>query len=483
MSKVEENQGTVIGTIWEAIEKDNVESLRKLVESGANLNDTNKEGQTLLRFAVSKNSVGSLKYLLESGCIEHPHCHYSPLLEYALEFPNMKVVKYLVEEKHAGSDGSIRIAVERNEFEVFKYLEEQGAPISVYGENSIFNSVVNHWGDGEAKYLIDKMKADDLNSALRWVASNGRIELVKYLVIKGAVANASPGESTPECLPLLKLASFLEDVCLLKAKTNADISILKELGAEELVLCAQNIMTNSLIKNGIPEHYQARFEAYSKVLPDFLRESLFSCFKDLSYMSNESLEVLEGALRFCLENLSPVPYSEIAKHAGLKITPEQQAVCEFYEKHPEYKKAGNYLVKMATSNSQLDIPVLRHLMLKHTDVAELAIQLNTYNIVPIELKQILHNITYRHTSSGYYEENKSLTIQAGQQERIEKLQEETGLLKEEVSNLKIQLVKICSFLNTMLGFEGSATDTNSAEVIPAIGELHSAVSTLDNPLD
>jgi len=92
---------------------------------------------------------------------------------------------------HENNDSALRWAAFDGDLDVVKYLIDKGADIHANDDNALKQAASR--GHLEVvKYLVEKganIHADN-NDSLRWAASNGHLEVVKYLVEQGADIHA-----------------------------------------------------------------------------------------------------------------------------------------------------------------------------------------------------------------------------------------------------------------------------------------------------
>lgn len=126
----------------EAIIQDNLELAKLLVENGANVNYAPKKGASLLSLAVAMKSNKIGNYLIEKGAetgikVEISGIYYS-LLDIAINSGNFEMFKILVNEteinkRNEAGQSPLYVAVtaENPNLDIIKYLVEKGANINL----------------------------------------------------------------------------------------------------------------------------------------------------------------------------------------------------------------------------------------------------------------------------------------------------------------------------------------------------------------
>ena len=94
------------------------------------------DGKSELLEAVKNNDLESIKDLVEQGA--NLHTENEEALRCAAEKGHLEVVKYLI-DLHASEDGALRWAAEYGQLEVVKYLLEHGADSDTLAEYFLNN--------------------------------------------------------------------------------------------------------------------------------------------------------------------------------------------------------------------------------------------------------------------------------------------------------------------------------------------------------
>ncbi len=88
----------VSGDIFSAAKEGNIEEVRRLVESGVDVNVKDNDGRTPLHFAAGLGYIEVVKYLISKGAYVNvkENAHGATPLHLAAEFGQIEVVKYLI---------------------------------------------------------------------------------------------------------------------------------------------------------------------------------------------------------------------------------------------------------------------------------------------------------------------------------------------------------------------------------------------------
>ncbi len=187
-----------------AVEAGNVREVKRLIKSGAHVNETsfvkNVWYATALHIAALSGSLEMVKYLVEHGAeINYKKTFDQTALHMAAKSGSLKIFKYLVEHgadikcKNSLDENALYVAASSGSLEIVKYLVEHGADINCknsYYQTALHNAVrsgsmeivkylVEHSADNNSGFLDDE-------NALYLAASSGSLEIVKYLVEHGA---------------------------------------------------------------------------------------------------------------------------------------------------------------------------------------------------------------------------------------------------------------------------------------------------------
>ena len=173
--------------------------IKLLVENGADINASDRYGDTVLIYAIQDLHFDIIKYLIQNGAdIHHVNKKGKTPLMVAVdnspfEFPNVKysndklmVIKLLIEhgaDINASNPYNGETLIEQVDIryvDIIKYLIENGANTQYIGP--ILNSLVKDGNLEMVKYLVehegDKFQVTALNVAVKY----GNLEMVKYIV-------------------------------------------------------------------------------------------------------------------------------------------------------------------------------------------------------------------------------------------------------------------------------------------------------------
>ncbi len=172
-----------------AAKEGNYDEMKKLVEQGAYINAVDEKKNTALYFAAAAGNFDAVKYLVEKGAkLNIRHSSGQLALDRAAQEGYIDVVKYLADH------GSL-------------ILVEPVSPLWLAAQKGHLSVV---------KYLVDEKKLDmnqspaGLGTALHFAAGGGFLDVVRFLVEKGADTSArtkfgheTPVEMARSCLKLI----------------------------------------------------------------------------------------------------------------------------------------------------------------------------------------------------------------------------------------------------------------------------------------
>ena len=149
----------------------NIDIMNVCISEGTDLKATCKDGSSLIHWAATGGNLKMFKYLESKGLkYDAKDKDNSSTLIWACSGNGVEIVKYLVEEKHLDVNEAdnlnnvpLKIAVERGRLDIVKYLLEKGADI-------------NHTLNDHTTWLI-------------MAAQTNNPELIKLLIDKGANVN------------------------------------------------------------------------------------------------------------------------------------------------------------------------------------------------------------------------------------------------------------------------------------------------------
>jgi len=203
-------------TVVTAVEKENVEIVKLLIDAGANVNIRNWRGNSPLILAVYHGHRGIVKLLIDAKAdlnLNNRHTGHTPLIFAALS-GNREITKLLIDAK---VDLNIKDYVDRNSALInargyFGKINDGGNSALIYAAEQGFTEI--------AKLLI--IAGADVNiknahgyTALMFAAGKGFTEIVKLLIDAGADKNIKDRRGHTA----LSMASKLEIIDLLKSTT------------------------------------------------------------------------------------------------------------------------------------------------------------------------------------------------------------------------------------------------------------------------
>jgi ankyrin repeat protein len=467
-----------------AAEYGHVEVVKILLEKGANIGAQNQNGYTPLHFAAEYGHVEVVKILLEKGAnIEAQNQNAYTTLHFAAEKGNFAVIKILLEKvadieaKSQNGYTPLHLAAGDGNVEVVKILLEKGANIeaqNLYAYTPLHFAA--EYGHVEVvKILLDKgadIKAKDQHdyTPLHLAAGDGHVEIIKMLLLAGAdIDNVLLGRHNipdPEISCILQLKEALKDICLLQFTQQKLDSSLFKTKSEQFETYTKKYITEFLIKNGIKDGFLDHLKANINCFPDRLASVVNSAVDKLISESNDHLEIIEGVLRQKIEGIYNLPFSVFNKQVLSKLTEQQltgltaktlteeqqqqKEVIDFYQRNPEYKIAGNYLLHLINNKSaSIDISALNHLMLQDKNLADLVKDLNKY-AQTVDLKNKLNAVIVDHqcnlTNSSFTALVQVEINNEKQNNIIQNLTKENKVIKDQLETQKICISKMLEFL-------------------------------------
>ncbi|KAJ9587146.1 hypothetical protein L9F63_019334, partial [Diploptera punctata] len=182
---------------------DKCEALKYLVENGADLRICDKKGNTLLHCAALCGSIDIIKYLLDSGMnINGTNKDMQTAAYLALDLENCEVLKYLVDNgadlRHCDNEGNtlLHSAALCGRIHFIKYLLDSG--MNINGTNKKMQTAAYFALDLDScealKYLVDngadlRICDHEGNTLLHSAAKHGSIDTIKYLLDSGMNIN------------------------------------------------------------------------------------------------------------------------------------------------------------------------------------------------------------------------------------------------------------------------------------------------------
>ncbi|KAJ1813748.1 palmitoyltransferase akr1 [Coemansia sp. RSA 2599] len=195
----EENSG-----FWEAIQKDDLESVRQAIESGAvGAEQRDSQGNTPLHWAAQANAIGVIRYLVEEKHVDiNARCQRfsAPVLFWAISQRHLNAVKYLVDQgadillKDSGGLTALHAAVHSSSVPILVYV----ACMQLAADPGSLDA-----GDSNG------------TTPLMWAAYQKQQSMMEFLIRIGADINAHNKEGdTPLQFGMMSMASDVVDTLL-----------------------------------------------------------------------------------------------------------------------------------------------------------------------------------------------------------------------------------------------------------------------------
>jgi ankyrin repeat protein len=184
-----------------AIEQQNSQLVKYLLEQGASLESRDRDGTTPFLYAVKSENFPVVKYLIKHGATVDDTDTKGSAFHYLAINDNIEIAEYLfklypylVNFRNIKNVPPIFFAAMNGSFKVGKFLIENGADINekVNGKTPLHYASAN--GNVLLIELFLKHGADidlqsDSGTALHLASASGNIDAVRYLIFKGADIN------------------------------------------------------------------------------------------------------------------------------------------------------------------------------------------------------------------------------------------------------------------------------------------------------
>jgi len=187
------------------VASNDVDSVKKIIEQGANVNEADQLGNTALHWACMKGDLQCIKVLHEKGAdFSLRNDHQNNALMMASANRHLDCVKYIVEfagasieEKCEAGTSAVHVACLAGAFDIVKYLvEEKGANLSNVNDNGV-SPLHFSFSGGQmdlARYLMLRELGEEI--------SRRRLEGIKFSLMKRFVRVAK------EKVPVLSLKNL-----------------------------------------------------------------------------------------------------------------------------------------------------------------------------------------------------------------------------------------------------------------------------------
>lgn len=221
------------------IREKKTEELKKIIEDKNQVNMRNNYGQSLLMVAAIEADFEMVKYLTNQGAmLDARDYEDNTVLHFAVESGNFKMLKFLVDNLEKKQKKMAEEAKEAAEEEVAE--EEEKPVVEVINRQGMTPlHIAAEMGHIEiVKYLIDKgadpeiRNRGDNNTPLDLALAAGNLKIVKYLVAAGANPNTTDNQGNS----LLHIFTKNGDLDMVKKliKKGAEINSLSNQGRTSL---------------------------------------------------------------------------------------------------------------------------------------------------------------------------------------------------------------------------------------------------------
>ena len=183
-----------------AVENNNLEITKMLIENKININITDKYFNTPLHISTKNDNIEISKLLLDNGARQNiPNFKSYYPLHYAIENNNINMINLLL-DKHADincidllGNSPLHISVKLNNINLIKHLIENNADINI--TNNLNLSPLCYSSDlNITKYLIEKGARINPNALINAVKNN-RFDHLVYLIKHGGDVNAKDDDN------------------------------------------------------------------------------------------------------------------------------------------------------------------------------------------------------------------------------------------------------------------------------------------------
>ncbi|BCS83144.1 ankyrin repeat protein [Cotonvirus japonicus] len=149
-----------------------------------NKKSDNHKKNIALRCSIEHGNFEMVKYLIDQGV--DINVDNGNIIHSALYYGRIETIKYLVEhgaDVNINNGSIIKNALYRGHYEIVKHMIKYGADININNNDIIISAVTSRRLD-VAKFLVEigaDIQACD-NWILKWASEHGRLEVIKFLV-------------------------------------------------------------------------------------------------------------------------------------------------------------------------------------------------------------------------------------------------------------------------------------------------------------
>jgi ankyrin repeat protein len=193
-----------------AAQNGNLNNVKYLLEQGLDINYTNSINESALILAVENNHYDIVEYLFRQGANipkpqEEDYYFYTDILSSAAINGNIKMIDLIINSGYDLNNDNIYEAVSDaiiyGQIEPLKYFIEKGLDVNYsphdYSYTSLLEFACGYWSRGNLEIVTllveNGADVDGFNDGapLNAASESGEVEIVRYLLFKGADVNAS----------------------------------------------------------------------------------------------------------------------------------------------------------------------------------------------------------------------------------------------------------------------------------------------------
>ncbi|XP_018574567.1 ankyrin-3-like [Anoplophora glabripennis] len=244
-----------------AAEKGHFDTVKFLLEQGANINGPGSRRQTPLHFAAFGGRLNIVKFLVESNANTDSRAWDGTALHLAISGDHFDIVKYLAENsgKNMITNGRyetiLDLAAREGRLDFVRLLVEHGDDgdnvralhLALYGNHmDVVEYLVDRGVDINTKCCSSLSYTDGQRfTTLHVAVSKGNLEALKFLLQRGANAKVKCGKDNT---PLHLAVSYGDNVEIVKClvEFGADLNATDENGCTALYLAVERCRTNTV---------------------------------------------------------------------------------------------------------------------------------------------------------------------------------------------------------------------------------------------